>query len=332
MDRRAFTLIELLVVVAIVALLISLLLPSLAGARESGRAVVCQAHVRGVVTAMAVYMGEHKEWMPGPNTSGSDLQQNRPYIPGPGTPSQDWDFVSPLLGDSMNYPIDQLQKFQEICMTKLRCPSNRERYSMRFSGSPLPMEAQGEFPLTLSYLTPAYFQMYPTGVTTVGGRTVESVPAGEPIAVRPGYLPRADQIGQDPSKKAFLFEGARYWNAAIKGFDYTTNTNGTGLVGTPQGNFVSRGPAFFGSGENYLREPSRGYKPSDILKRISLRHAEKMNAGMFDGHVQVMDNVQSADPTPFVPGRSRLVSPQQTWHYYIGPANSPLRTPNTIIN
>jgi len=331
MERRAFTLIELLVVIAIIALLLGLLLPSLAGAREAGRAVVCQAHERGVVVAMAGYESENKGWLAGPNTSGSDLQQNRPYVAGSSTPCQDWDFVSPLLGDSLSLPIDQLQKFQEICMTKLRCPDNRERYGLRFSGSPLPIEGQGEFPFTLSYMTPAYFQMYPNGVSSVGGRSVESVPSGEPVALRRGYVPRADQIGERPASKAFAFEGARYWNTSINGWDYSTVTNGTGLIGTPQGNFLSRGSAFFGSGENYYRDAQHGYKPSDLLQRISLRHSEKMNAGMFDGHVETLDNVRSSDPSYYVPSQSRLLAPAQTWYYYLGPANSPLRQPNAVI-
>jgi len=85
MDRRAFTLIELLVVIAIIALLIGLLLPSLSRARESARAVVCQAHERGVVVAMGSYEADNKGWLTGPNSSGSDLQQNRPYVSGSGT-------------------------------------------------------------------------------------------------------------------------------------------------------------------------------------------------------------------------------------------------------
>lgn len=50
-----FTLVELLVVVAIVALLLSMMLPSLQLARESARRAVCGAHMRGLMTAWEVY-------------------------------------------------------------------------------------------------------------------------------------------------------------------------------------------------------------------------------------------------------------------------------------
>jgi prepilin-type N-terminal cleavage/methylation domain-containing protein len=171
----AFTLIELLVVIAVIALLVGLLLPSLRGAREAARATVCAAHIRGVILSQAAYETDHKGFLVGPNTSGSDLHNNRPYVEGASTPSQDWDFISPLLGDSMNFPTTQLEKFQEICMTKMRCPSNTLRYTRRFSGSPLPIEATGEQPFTLSYLTPAFFQLYRAGTSNIGGRAVESV-------------------------------------------------------------------------------------------------------------------------------------------------------------
>ncbi len=327
--RSAFTLIELLVVIAVIALLVGLLLPSLRGAREAARATVCAAHIRGVVLSQAAYETDNKGFLVGPNTSGSDLHNNRPYLEGSGTPSQDWDFISPLLGDSMNFPTTQLEKFQEICMTKMRCPSNALRYTRRFSGSPLPIEATGEQPFTLSYLTPAYFQLYRAGTSVVGGRSVESVPSSEPIALSPGYSPRADLVGFLPAKKIMAFEGARYWDPAFNGFDYSTNLNGTGLAGTPQGNFLSRGTAFRGSGENYLRE---GTRPSRLLRQTSLRHSEKMNAGMFDGHVEALSNVQSADPTWFAPSRSRITTPSQTWWWQLGPSDSPLRMPNAEIN
>ncbi len=54
----AFTLIELLVVVAIVALLICLLLPSLAAAREQGKLAKCLANMRPIVPVMTIYASD----------------------------------------------------------------------------------------------------------------------------------------------------------------------------------------------------------------------------------------------------------------------------------
>ncbi|MBU0640329.1 MAG: DUF1559 domain-containing protein [Planctomycetes bacterium] len=50
-----FTLIELLVVVAIIALLISILLPALGQARERGRAVTCLSNIKQVALAFFLY-------------------------------------------------------------------------------------------------------------------------------------------------------------------------------------------------------------------------------------------------------------------------------------
>ncbi|MEI8197705.1 MAG: prepilin-type N-terminal cleavage/methylation domain-containing protein [Phycisphaerae bacterium] len=56
--NRAFTLIELLVVVAIIVLLISLLLPSLAKARRLATGTVCAAHLKQIGTAFFNYAGD----------------------------------------------------------------------------------------------------------------------------------------------------------------------------------------------------------------------------------------------------------------------------------
>ncbi|MFN7020241.1 MAG: type II secretion system protein [Phycisphaerales bacterium] len=64
MRRRGFTLIELLVVIAVVALLVGILLPALAAARESARTAKCLANVRSIGQAMAMYSDEHREVFP----------------------------------------------------------------------------------------------------------------------------------------------------------------------------------------------------------------------------------------------------------------------------
>ncbi len=63
-DRHAFTLVELLVVVAIVALLISILLPALNKARETARSVTCAANMHQIGVMAFTFTVEHAGQLP----------------------------------------------------------------------------------------------------------------------------------------------------------------------------------------------------------------------------------------------------------------------------
>lgn len=76
--RHGFTLIELLVVISIIALLISLIVPSLKMARESARSVLCKNNLRQIGTATMMYADAYdgripKQWIGTPNMIWPEL-------------------------------------------------------------------------------------------------------------------------------------------------------------------------------------------------------------------------------------------------------------------
>jgi prepilin-type N-terminal cleavage/methylation domain-containing protein len=63
-SRSAFTLVELLVVIGIIALLISILLPSLRKAREASKRINCMSNLRQIATACFNYAADNKGQFP----------------------------------------------------------------------------------------------------------------------------------------------------------------------------------------------------------------------------------------------------------------------------
>ena len=61
---QGFTLVELLVVIAIIALLASLLVPTLKSAQESARSAMCQSNLRQIAAALSLYAADSEGYLP----------------------------------------------------------------------------------------------------------------------------------------------------------------------------------------------------------------------------------------------------------------------------
>lgn len=89
-----FTLIEVLVVVAIIALLISILLPSLAAARQQARIVMCATNLRTCMQGTIFYAQASKDDMPAGYMW--DPKTHKPVEP-PTASANPWEFLHPWI-------------------------------------------------------------------------------------------------------------------------------------------------------------------------------------------------------------------------------------------
>jgi prepilin-type N-terminal cleavage/methylation domain-containing protein/prepilin-type processing-associated H-X9-DG protein len=118
---RAFTLVELLVVIGIIAILIGILLPSLAKARAVANRTACLSNMRQMGMAMQMFAQEHKLYLPkawfnsGP-TPGAKLAAEVTDYP---TLKEDWGYREPMWGWDF-----LILKYMKGNKDVFRCPSD----------------------------------------------------------------------------------------------------------------------------------------------------------------------------------------------------------------
>ncbi|MEM1097962.1 MAG: prepilin-type N-terminal cleavage/methylation domain-containing protein [Planctomycetota bacterium] len=283
-SRLGFTLIELLVVISIIALLIGILLPALGAARGTARTAACLSNLRQAGIGLNIYFADNKDWIPGPNTSGFGINGPGDFRDSPTQPTQNLDWISPTLGNTLGLPGDRLERMAEIFNTAFRCPEADEDFNSGFPNNTL------EPPVKVnSYAATIAFHHF-SGVDSGRGidyydRGLWATQALLPDPKRPvkpmGYKPKIDFVGS-PTEKVFAMDGGRFVNSET---DVTYNTFERQVQG---GNFMLSGPCTPLGGDPFTRE-SLG-KPTLINETYGSRHNQGANMVFFGGNAATFVN------------------------------------------
>ncbi len=313
-----FTLVELLVVVAIIALLISILLPSLSKAKDLARSAVCLSHLSGAGKGFQMYAAEYDDYIPGPNTSGTKWRNWTGRPPkwddsdSPNTPLQADDWMSPTLGNSLGLSAKRGNRLEQLFNHDFCCPANRAKYDDSWPSGAWPDATTINYN---SYSSPFTFHYYfdadhakargnPDGAHFGNGydRLVDIRPANHRF--------RLETVGI-ASDKIAAADGSRYINSEGK---ITFNVGD--VAGAYGLNFTCRGATLNvfhqGNGNPYkFKDEGGGSYPAlhPDVARYTYRHPnESINAVFYDGHCENLHNVESRKVKYWFPSGSVVVS------------------------
>lgn len=333
--RSAFTLIELLVVVAIIALLMSILMPSLRAAREQARTVVCGQRLRDLGNGLQTYFTENNGWIPGVNTSGVAARQvgtNGDLLNRPRMPVQSYDWITPIYSVQTEMKANWVERWVEILKT-FGCPSQRTFKAVVYSDSTIPATAQAKINelqnnfTSVSYLMPAHFQYWGTkyvpagnngskiqlGTTETGQAIYALTPATDWEAGHLTYKSMVEQVG-NPGQKIAATDGTRYLETAAGGdeLDFDVSPDPARFGSFTDGGAWWAGSTAYGVGagsRNWSNRPVSVGSPSNGKNmELTYRHGPSLGGSLSKS---ARDNKGRIDAL-FFDGSVRTLTDQQS--------------------
>ena len=288
-----FTLIEMLVVVSIIALLTSLLIPTLRGARSQAHTAQCLSNQRSLALAMRLYVDSFNNYLPGsPNTSGCGARQEPPET---SVATNAFDYGSPLLAFmNMSVPANRADRQELTRQGVFKCPSNTHESEPWTGYQSIPDAADFATSQASSYLTCWNFLLAGDGYA--GAKVASGVSywlygASWGELLPNNYLPKITVIGF-PAQKIFLADAARYVDGSGQ-FSYDI---GYDLFGA--GSYSGAGAWWIDSREYGLGSPAADY---------SYRHNDGIAAAFYDGHCEYLSRDESHRAVYWYPRGTILV-------------------------
>jgi len=225
---------------------------------------------------------------------------------------QHWDWMSPIakvMGIKFNEGpawMERLERFEKLRkLPAFQCPENTFLAGPASFANANPGPGTGgptvAYDLTLAYCTSSYFQLLDNKANT---GNITRVRCGPDLNVPSGFSPQTSKI-RNSSRKIYIADGAKFSNATqAPNISITVRSDGGGAF-SDAGAFQKSSNAW-----NRLMAPGNGGTGVDT-RPLAFRHgrntpngpadAYKMNAGFFDGHVELLGDLEASNPVFWMP-------------------------------